>query len=58
MAKRTNNDQQTLHINLMIELHEPHSNLGANSCTPEGLSVPAPLVTPVVDLVTNPVISH
>jgi hypothetical protein len=56
--KRTNNDQQTLHINLMIELYEPHSNLGANSCAPEGLSIPVPLVTPVVDLDTNPVISH
>ena len=42
---RTNKDLQKIHRKLKIEQHEP---LGVNSCTPAGLAVPAPLVTPVV----------
>ena len=46
--KRTNNDLHNIHIKLKIELQEPHLKPGVNSGTPEGLAVPAPLVTPVV----------
>ena len=46
--KRTNNDLQNIHIKLKIEQHEPHKKPEVNSGAPEGLAVPATLVTPVV----------
>jgi len=54
MAKRTNNYLKTLHRKLKTEKHEPHQNLGVTSGAPEGQSVSAPLVAPVV----LPVICH
>jgi hypothetical protein len=46
--KRTNNDLQYTTQKLMIEQREPHYKPGVNSCAPEGWSVRAPLVEPVV----------
>ena len=44
----TNNDAQNIHIKLKIEFLEPHQNPEVNSCALEELSVPAPVVKPVV----------
>jgi len=46
--KRTKNDLQNIHINLKTEQREPHLKPGVNSGAPEGLTVPGPLVAPVV----------
>ena len=43
--KMTNNLQQTINKNLKIKQHELHEKRGVNSCAPEGVTVPAPLVT-------------
>jgi hypothetical protein len=48
--KRTNNDLQNTHIKPKIEQHEPHQKPEVNSGAPEGLAVPAPLVTPIVQI--------
>jgi hypothetical protein len=42
--KRTNNDLENITQN--IEQCESHYKPGVNSCIPEGLVFPAPLVTP------------
>jgi len=44
---------ETLHIKLKIEKYKPHLKLGVKSGAPEGLVVPASLVTPVVLLINN-----
>ena len=44
---------KTIHRNLMIEKHELRQKLRSNSRAPEGSAVPAPLVSPIVLLLTN-----
>jgi len=34
--KRTNNDLQSIYIQLKIDYHEPHQKTGVNSGAPEG----------------------
>jgi hypothetical protein len=58
MSKRKSIKGQTiiyklLHTKLKIEQYEPHWKLGVNSCAPEELAVPAPLVTPIAFLQTG-----
>jgi len=36
------------HTQLKIEQNEPHNKQGVNSCAPEGLAVPVPIVASVV----------
>jgi hypothetical protein len=45
--KRTNNDLQKLHRKLKTEQQKPNWKPWVNACAPEGLAVPAPLVTPL-----------
>jgi len=42
---------KTLHSKLKLGQHECHKKLGPNQGAPEGLAVPAPIVTPVVFIV-------
>ena len=44
---------KTLHRTLKIEQHEPHLKLGVNPDAPEGLSVSAPHLIPVVLLLND-----
>ena len=49
--KRTKMIYKTLHRNLNIEQHEPHTKLGVNSDVPKGYAVIAPHMASIVIIV-------
>jgi hypothetical protein len=58
MTRRKRTQGQTiiykkLHIQLKIDQNKPHLKLGMKSSAPEGLGIPAPLVTPVMLLLSD-----